>query len=151
MGSMTTARQQATPGGSAPFRELADIVMQRADALADWSEEPGAITRAYGTQALRDARDAVQRWMEDAGLRTRTDALGSLIGYLEGAGETPVTFLLGSHIDSVRNAGRYDGPLGVLVAVACAEQLKRSGEQLPFALEIVAFADEEGLRYHAGI
>lgn len=114
-------------------------VMRRADALASLSEEPGRITRPYGTPSLRSAMDMADGWMREAGLATRRDALGSLVGR-RGAGPLPV---LGSHLDSVRDAGRYDGPLGVLVAVAAAE--RTAAEGLP--VSVVAFADEEGMRY----
>jgi allantoate deiminase len=118
----------------------AETVMQRCDALAAFSEEPGRLTRRFGTPALRAAADAVAEWMRAAGLEPCRDAVGNLIGRRDGAGGTLV---LGSHLDTVRDAGRYDGMLGVLVAIACAER----AEQLPCALEVVAFADEEGVRY----
>ena len=84
-------------------------------------------------------------WMRAAGMDVRRDAIGNLIGRYEGAG--PRTLVLGSHLDTVRDAGRYDGPLGVLVALACVERLRARGERLPFAVELVGFADEEGLRF----
>lgn len=123
----------------------ATTVMERADALARHTEEPGAITRPYGTPSLRRALDDVDRWMQAAGLATRRDAIGTLIGRRGDPGLP--AFVLGSHLDSVRDAGRYDGPLGVLVAIAAAERTRELA--LPFALEVVAFADEEGLRYRS--
>ena len=129
--------------------DLARAVMERADALARFTEEEGRITRPYGTPALIAAREAVRGWMQDAGMSVRQDAIGNLVGRWEAEREPGRTFLLGSHIDSVRGAGRYDGPLGVLAAVACVERLRRRDEHLPFAVEAVAFVDEEGLRYHA--
>ncbi len=127
--------------------ERAQRIMECADRLGECTETPGEITRGYGTPALVQARGLVQRWMVDAGLTVRCDEVGNLVGRYEGDG--PGTFVLGSHIDSVCNAGRYDGPLGVLVAIAAVERLYARGERLPFALEVVAFVDEEGLRYHA--
>jgi allantoate deiminase len=120
-------------------------VLERCDALAACSEEEGRITRRFATPALARARDAVAGWMEEAGLAARVDAVGNLVGRLDGAGEQ--TLLLGSHLDSVRDAGRYDGPLGVLAALAVAERFALAGRTPPCALEVVAFADEEGLRY----
>ena len=79
---------------------------------------------------------------------TRRDAIGNLIGRL-GDGDRR-TLLLGSHLDTVRDAGRYDGMLGVLVAIACVERLRDQGQSLPYALEVLAFADEEGVRYGTG-
>ena len=81
--------------------------------------------------------------MREAGLQTRVDAVGNVIGRLESSHEA--TLLVGSHLDTVRDAGRYDGPLGVLAGIALAERL--AGASLPFSLEVLAFADEEGLRY----
>jgi allantoate deiminase len=122
-------------------------VLRRADALAAFTEVPGEITRPYGTQALLGARETVRGWMDEAGLAVRDDTVGNLIGRREGIRGGAPAFLLGSHIDSVRDAGRYDGPLGVLVAIAAAARLE--GEPLPFPVEVVAFADEEGLRFRA--
>jgi allantoate deiminase len=118
----------------------ASDVLARCDALAACSEEEGRITRRFATPALGRARGLVEGWMREAGLATHVDAVGNLVGRTAGDGPA---LLLGSHLDSVRDAGRYDGPLGVLVALAVAERL---GDRAP-ALEVVAFADEEGLRY----
>ncbi len=129
--------------------DSAQTVMQRCDALAAYSEEPGRLTRRFATPALRQAQEAVAAWMRDAGMSVRRDNIGNLIGHYEGAHPDAKTLLLGSHLDSVRDAGRYDGPLGVLVALACVERLHTRGQRPPFAVEVIAFADEEGLRYHS--
>jgi allantoate deiminase len=126
----------------------ARVVMQRCDALAAFSEEPGCVTRRFATPALRQASDAVAGWMRAAGMRVREDNIGNLIGRYEAEQPGAKTLLLGSHLDSVRDAGRYDGPLGVLVALACVERLHDRDQRLPFAVEVLVFADEEGLRYH---
>jgi allantoate deiminase len=118
----------------------ADRILERCDELARLSEEEGKITRWYGSPSLVGAADRVGGWMQEAGLTVRRDAVGNVIGRREGGDGT---FVLGSHIDTVRDAGRYDGPLGVLLAIDAAEDV---GE-LPFALEVVAFADEEGGRF----
>ncbi|MBE2316246.1 M20/M25/M40 family metallo-hydrolase [Solirubrobacter sp. CPCC 204708] len=111
-------------------------VLERADELAGFTEEPGRITRPLGTAALTGATERVADWMYESGLETATDALGNLVGRRgEGA-----RLLMGSHLDSVADAGRYDGVLGVLVALEVAD-----ATHIP--LEVVAFADEEGLRY----
>jgi allantoate deiminase len=83
--------------------------------------------------------------MREAGMTHREDNIGNLRGRFEGAGEN--TLLLGSHLDSVRNAGKYDGPLGVMVAIAAVQRLHDAGRRLPFAIEVLAFAGEEGLRF----
>lgn len=121
--------------------------MERCAALRRFSEEPDRLTRPYGTPALRAAQDAVAGWMEAAGLSTRRDAIGNLIGRREGADPAAGTLLLGSHLDSVRDGGNFDGPLGVLVALAAVEGLATRHDSLPFAIELPAFADEEGLRF----
>jgi allantoate deiminase len=120
----------------------ARTVLQRCEAVARCSEEPGRVTRRFATPALAQARELVAGWMRGAGLEPRYDAVGNLIGRREGPGPT---LLLGSHLDSVRDGGRYDGALGVAVAVAAAARLRDS--PLPFALEVAAFADEEGARF----
>jgi allantoate deiminase len=123
----------------------AATVMARADALGAVSEDPRLLVRSYGSPAMARANELVGGWMRDAGMEVWRDAVGNLIGRYDGSG--PGTFLLGSHLDTVRDAGRYDGPLGVLIAVAAVERLHAREERLPFAVEIVGFADEEGLRF----
>ena len=119
--------------------------MERCDVLASCTEEPGAITRPFATDALRCAQEHVSGWMREAGMTVTRDNIGNLRGRYEGSG--PGILLLGSHLDSVRDAGRYDGPLGVMVAIAAVQRLHDVGSRLPFAIEVLAFADEEGLRF----
>ncbi|HET9221118.1 MAG TPA: allantoate amidohydrolase [Roseiflexaceae bacterium] len=128
--------------------EYARVVMRRCDLLATFSEETGCVTRRFATPALRQASDEVAAWMRAAGMQVREDNIGNLIGRYEAERPGAKTLLLGSHLDSVRDAGRYDGPLGVLVALAAVERLNDRGRRLPFAIEVLAFADEEGVRYH---
>jgi allantoate deiminase len=126
-------------------KDLATTVMERCDLLANISEEPGLIHRPYGSQAMHGVNDIVAGWMRTAGMTTRRDQIGNLIGRYEGLGDR--TFILGSHLDTVRDAGKYDGILGVMVAIACVQQLHDRGERLSYAIEVVGFADEEGLRF----
>jgi allantoate deiminase len=121
----------------------ADAVLERCERLARCTEETGRVTRRFATPALDEARTLVDGWMRKAGLETRRDPLGNLFGRRGGSDRA---LMLGSHLDTVRDAGRYDGALGVLVALACVERLA----ELPFALEVAAFADEEGVRYGTG-
>ena len=121
--------------------------MARAGLLAGYSEESGRLTRRFGTQALAEAGEAVSDWMRAAGMGVRRDAIGNVIGRLEGAEPGAPALLLGSHLDTVPDAGRYDGALGVLAAIAVVERLRERAGELPFALEVVAFADEEGSRF----
>ncbi|MBA3450472.1 MAG: allantoate amidohydrolase [Chloroflexia bacterium] len=121
--------------------------MARCNALASFTEEAGAITRPYGTPAMAGARDRLAHWMRDADLTVHVDAVGDLRGKREGANPNAPALLLGSHFDSVRDAGRYDGPLGLLVAIEAVERLQRAGRGGQLPIEIVAFVDEEGLRF----
>jgi hydantoinase/carbamoylase family amidase len=123
----------------------AATVLRRCDELAAFSEEDGRLTRRFATPALRAAGETVREWMEAAGMSVRRDAIGNLIGRLGDADRR--TLLIGSHLDTVRDAGRYDGTLGVLIGIACAELFGDRGAALPYAIEVVAFADEEGTRY----
>ena len=121
--------------------------MARCDELAVFTEEPGRITRPYGTPSLTAAREKVAQWMREAGLDVRIDAVGNLHGRANGSEPTSPALLLGSHLDSVRDAGRYDGPLGILVAIEAVDRLREIQATLPFPVEVIAFADEEGLRF----
>jgi allantoate deiminase len=132
------------------MKDMATIVMERCELLANISEEPGLIVRPYGSQAMNETNNIVSGWMRGAGMTTRRDAIGNLIGRYEGTGEGALggkTLVLGSHLDTVRDAGKYDGILGVMVALACAQRLHDRGERLPYSIEVVGFADEEGLRF----
>jgi allantoate deiminase len=119
-------------------------VLARADELGAISEEPDRLVRRFGTPALARASDRVAGWMEEAGLTVRRDTVGNVIGRT--GGDAP-PFVLGSHLDTVPNAGRYDGPLGILVALAAVERLSAAGSRPSTPLEVVAFADEEGTRF----
>jgi allantoate deiminase len=121
--------------------------MARAELLGAYSEEAGRLTRRFGTLALAEAGELVAQWMREAGLSVRRDAIGNLIGRSEGAGPDAPALMIGSHLDTVPDAGRYDGALGVLAGIAVAERLRERAGRLPFALEVVAFADEEGSRF----
>lgn len=126
----------------------ARTVMERCDILGSYSEEPDRLTRPFASHAMRLANEAVATWMQGAGMTVLQDAIGNLIGRYEARSASAKTLLLGSHLDSVRDAGKYDGPLGVMIALACVERLHERQERLPFAIEVLGFADEEGLRYH---
>lgn len=126
---------------------LAQQVMRRCDELAAISDERGCITRTFHSPAMQQANKLVGRWMRDSGMSAREDAAFNLLGRWESSRRGAKTFLLGSHLDTVRNAGRYDGPLGVLLAIACVQNLRAKNIGLPFHLEIAGFSDEEGVRY----
>ena len=121
--------------------------MQRCELLGTFSEEQGRLTRPFASDAMRRAHEHATVWMREAGMAVRSDNVGNLRGRYEGVASADATLILGSHLDSVRDAGKYDGPLGVLVAIAAVHRLHAAGLRLPFGVEVVAFADEEGLRY----
>lgn len=98
---------------------------------------------------MRRANDQVARWMREAGMRVREDSIGNLIGRYPSANPKAKTFILGSHLDTVRDAGKFDGVLGVLVAIACVGKLHRERKKLPFHIEVIGFADEEGVRFQS--
>lgn len=123
--------------------------MERIDALARISDEAGCLTRTFCSPAMRRANRLVASWMRKAGMEVREDAVGNLIGHYPGAARHSRILLLGSHLDTVRNAGKFDGPLGVILAIACVEHLRQRRLHLPFAIEVCGFADEEGVRYHS--
>lgn len=125
----------------------AAIVMQRLEALGQITQEPGRLTRCFATPAMRQANELVGTWMRQAGMAVRQDAMGNLIGHYPAAQPDGKILLLGSHLDTVRNAGKFDGPLGVLTAIACVQALSDRQQRLPFALEVFGFSDEEGVRY----
>ena len=129
--------------------DLAQATRQRIEALAEISEDAGRLTRTFASPAMRRANQLVGAWMGEAGMSVRTDAIGNLIGHYPAAMPDGKILLLGSHLDTVRDAGKFDGPLGVLVALACVQHLHETKARLPFAIEVVGFADEEGVRYQS--
>ena len=132
---------------------IARTVMQRIDALAKISEDPNCLTRTFCSPAMRRANALVASWMREAGMIVRTDTIGNLIGHYpckaESRNQKSKVLLFGSHLDTVRNAGKFDGPLGVFIAIACVQQLHETKTRLPFAIEVTGFADEEGVRYQS--
>lgn len=143
------------------IQEIADRVLERCDVLAQCSDSPDGISRGSFSGAMQRAHAHVQRWMEEAGLAVRVDAAGNIVGRRPAVGAAgrsavhgaersaseaaPRTLLIGSHLDSVANAGRYDGVIGVLLGVAVAEALAE--RVLPFHLDVIGFSDEDGLRF----
>ena len=132
------------------MKDAAATIMKRIEALARISDEAGRLTRTFCSPAMRRANRLVASWMRAAGMEVREDAIGNLIGHYPGATRHGKILLLGSHLDTVRNAGKFDGPLGVILAIACVEHLRRNHLRLPFAIEVCGFADEEGVRYQSG-
>ncbi|MBV9738913.1 MAG: allantoate amidohydrolase [Hyphomicrobiales bacterium] len=134
---------------TANFPRLGERVMRRLDELAADTDEPGKITRLFLSPSHKLAMKRVCGFMEEAGLAVGEDDIGNVVGRLESTAPDAPTFILASHIDSVRDAGRYDGGFGVLSAIELVEEVRRLGVSLPFSLEVVAFGDEEGVRFPA--
>lgn len=126
---------------------LGEEIVRRINDLAAISEGSDNLTRIYLTKELREAADLILSWMREAGMSARLDAVGNVCGRYEGERAGAPCLMLGSHYDTVRDAGKWDGPLGVITAISCIASLNRRGKRLPFAIEIVGFADEEGVRF----
>ncbi|MDF3836419.1 allantoate amidohydrolase [Cupriavidus basilensis] len=139
----------AEAAAPSPAAEAGARVMAWADALAVHTEQPGMLTRTYLTQAHHGAAAQLTEWMQAAGMTVRRDAAGNVIGRYEADTPNAPALLTGSHFDTVRDGGRYDGNLGVILPVACVAEWNRRGKRFPFAIEVVGFAEEEGVRFKA--
>ncbi|HMW22323.1 MAG TPA: 2-oxo-4-hydroxy-4-carboxy-5-ureidoimidazoline decarboxylase [Burkholderiaceae bacterium] len=134
---------------------LGNLVWDWAERLATHSEpgyaERGELTVTYLTDAHRAAAQRLAHWMKsDCGFDdVEIDAVGNVVGVYHGSDPAAPRLLTGSHFDTVRNGGKYDGRLGILVPMACVRELSRAGRRLPFGVEVVGFAEEEGQRYKA--
>ena len=131
-----------------------NLVWDWAEQLAVHSEpgyqERGELTVTYLTDAHRAVARDLQTWMRECGFDEVTqDAVGNVVGIYHGQDRSAPRLLTGSHFDTVRNGGKYDGRLGILVPMACVQALHRAGRRLPFGLEVVGFSEEEGQRYKA--
>ena len=124
----------------------------RCDALgvAPYSDDAEGLYRAYLSPAYAEAQAALTAWMEAAGMTVTLDPAANLVGRYEGSGDGP-PLVIGSHLDSVRDAGRYDGPLGIMLAVECVAALHAGGRRMAFPIEVYAFGDEEGSRFPAAM
>ncbi|MDE1916596.1 MAG: allantoate amidohydrolase [Sphingomonadales bacterium] len=127
--------------------------VERCDLLgrAPYSDMENGLYRGWLTPAHRQALDVLTFWMRQAGMSVRMDAMGNLIGRYEGTRQDMAPLMIASHIDSVRNGGFYDGPLGVMLGVECVAALHDCGRRMAFPIEVVAFGDEEGSRFPAAM
>ncbi len=117
------------------------------DGWARFSEEEDRLTRVFLSPEHKACAEAVMTAMRAAGMTARIDAIGNVVGRYEAATPGAKTLITGSHIDTVRDAGAYDGNLGVALPIACIADLDARGKRLPFAVEVIAFGDEEGVRF----
>ena len=124
-------------------------IYDRCEALARHSEQPDGLTRVFLSSEQRAVDELVLGWMREAGMEARLDAIGNCVGRYEATEPGRARLMLGSHLDTVRDAGKYDGMLGVVTAIECVAELHSTGTRLPFAIEVVGFADEEGVRFGA--
>lgn len=124
-------------------------VMARADVLGAISDSAENLTCAYLTPAHGRTAAVLADWMREAGMAVHIDAVGNVVGRFAGAQPGAGTLVTGSHYDTVRNGGKYDGRLGILLPIALVADLHARGERLPVDLEVVAFAEEEGVRFRS--
>ncbi|MCM2680238.1 allantoate amidohydrolase [Echinimonas agarilytica] len=126
---------------------MAQQIMQWCDQLAQISAKPNGIHRFYLTPEHKACNQQVAKWMEQAGMTAFEDAAGNLVGRLTSAVPNAKTLMIGSHLDTIPNAGRYDGILGVLLPIAAIRQLNSLGIELPYHIDVLGFGDEEGIRF----
>ncbi|WP_256081393.1 allantoate amidohydrolase [Massilia sp. YIM B04103] len=129
--------------------EFGPKVMAWSEVLAQWSDDEDGLTCAYMTDAHRKSAAQLVKWMRAAGMEVHIDAVGNVVGrYLSDAAGAK-TLITGSHYDTVRNGGKYDGRLGILLPIAIVDHLHKQGEKLPFHFEVIGFAEEEGVRFRS--
>src|SRR3954463_253418 len=125
--------------------ETGERVIERCRTLAAFTEEPGFITRTFLSAPMRDVHACLREWMEEAGMGVRVDDAGNIRGCYAARTLGAPRLYIGSHLDTVPRAGAFDGILGVVMGIALVELL--GGRRLPFAIEIVGFSEEEGVRF----
>lgn len=126
---------------------MGEQILDWAETIAQWSDAEDNLTCAYMTDAHRKVAAQLATWMREAGMETEIDVLGNVVGRYRSDNPDAKTLITGSHYDTVRNGGKYDGREGILLPIAVVKSLHERGERLPFHLEIIGFAEEEGLRF----
>src|SRR6202790_3089471 len=130
---------------SVAIPDRAEKVIARCKRLASITETPGSTCRTFLSIAMRECYRVVGEWLDAAGAAVTIDAAGNLRGFYSAAQTNAPRLLLGSHLDTVPDAGAYDGVLGVVLAVSLLEMLE--DRKLPFAIEVIGFSEEEGIRF----
>jgi allantoate deiminase len=120
-------------------------IIARCREIAACTDVPGEITRTFLSPATHEVHAMVRGWMESAGMTVQVDAVGNLRGLYAGATPDPPRLLIGSHLDTIPNAGAFDGVLGIVLGLVLVEELH--GRRLPFAIEVIGFSEEEGVRF----
>jgi allantoate deiminase len=139
-------KMDAESGGPQTL-SLGEEIVGRINQLASISETPAHLARLFLTREHRAAAELILTWMRSAGMAAHLDAIGNVCGRYEGDRPNLPCLMLGSHYDTVRDAGKWDGPLGLIAAISCVAELAKRGRRLPFAIEVIGFADEEGVRF----
>src|ERR1700737_2513696 len=120
-------------------------VIARCRMLSQFSEDPNGTRRTFLSDPMRDCHREISSWMRALGMNVSVDAVGNLRGFYPGASPSAPRLLIGSHLDTVSNAGAFEGILGVMLAISLVESLR--GEKLPFGIEVIGFSEEEGVRF----
>ncbi len=126
-------------------------VIDRCNRLAEITDTLKGISRLYLSPAYMEGLKQVEAWMQEAGMETWVDPVGNQWGRYACPNPDAPTLILGSHLDTVPNAGKFDGILGVMLAIEVVDQVVKAGLELPFHLEVVGFGDEEGVRFEASM
>lgn len=145
---MSEGALSASPGGGSSLG-LGEKVLDWAQQLAGHSDQANGLTVAYLTRAHQTTAAELAGWMIEAGMQVDIDAVGNVVGRYPAADPTAKVLITGSHFDTVRNGGKYDGRLGILLPIAVVKRLHEHGIRLPYHLEVIAFAEEEGLRFQS--
>ncbi|MES2018302.1 MAG: allantoate amidohydrolase [Pseudomonadota bacterium] len=127
--------------------DFGPTLMQWSDTIGAWSEAEDGLTCSYMTPVHRRTAEQIASWMRDAGMEVTVDAVGNVAGRYRSDDPGAKTLITGSHYDTVRDGGKYDGRLGILLPIAIVRHLNERGERLPFHLEVIGFAEEEGVRF----
>jgi OHCU decarboxylase len=123
------------------------VIMQWSEVIGAWSDAEDGLTCSYMTEAHRRTAAQLLDWMREAGMDAHIDAVGNVAGRYASSRPDAKTLITGSHYDTVRDGGKYDGRLGILLPLAIVRHLNQRGERLPFNLEVIGFAEEEGVRF----
>ena len=126
---------------------LGNAIMEWAETIGQWSDDDSGLTCAYMTTAHRKTASQLATWMREAGMEVSIDAVGNVVGRYLSDNPHAKTLMTGSHYDTVRNGGKYDGRAGILLPIAVVKHLNERGEKLPFHLEVIGFSEEEGVRF----
>ena len=129
------------------YLSRAKIIKSQVEELAHYSDHIGYLSRLFATPASVKCAQKIKEWMENAGLEVEIDLVGTVHGRLASKIKTPKTFVIASHYDTVIDAGKWDGPLGIVCGIDVAANLIKQNFELPFNLEVIAFSEEEGIRF----